>query len=191
MSVSVCAVSSVQSAAASAAVVPLQHIPAWVHARSGLRAECPCLRTAFLHIMVNSVRSVWSCLLARYLRLSSISVQAASAYDAAARKIRGNSTKFNLQERDFSDAVLQTAANSALEQLEKSRTERNVWPDTAAAASPDEGRHAKLLQELLAENNGNVRPVVITCLAACRVAQSIVSSQAWRGAASSTKHSTC
>lgn len=87
-----------------------------------------------------------------------LSLQAASAYDAAARKIRGNSTKFNLQERDVSDVLLQTAAKSALEQLDKSRTERNVWADTTAPTAPDEGRHAKLLQELLAENNGNVRP---------------------------------
>lgn len=95
-----------------------------------------------------------------YLLTGSLSVQAASAYDAAARKIRGNSTKFNLQDRDFSDALLQTAAKSALEQLEKSRTERNVWSDHGTATAPDEGRHAKLLQELLAENNGHVRSAV-------------------------------
>lgn len=87
-------------------------------------------------------------------------MQAASAYDAAARKIRGNSTNFNLHEKDFPDVLLKTAAKSALEQLDKSRTERNVWSDTAAPTAPDEGRHAKLLQELLAEKNGTVRPVI-------------------------------
>jgi hypothetical protein len=87
-------------------------------------------------------------------------LQAASAYDAAAREIRGSSTKFNLPEREFSDALLQAAAESALIQLERSRTARNVRSDSAAAAA-DEGRHAKLLQELLAEKSGIVRPRVL------------------------------
>jgi hypothetical protein len=97
-------------------------------------------------------------------------LQAAAAYDAAARKIRGDNTKFNIQlEPGKLDPLMQTAAKSALEQLEKSRTERNVGPDCLAAAQPEEARHKALLQELIAESNEKVRPAAAACTTACGV----------------------